>query len=116
VVLFICHKKTEDAMQSAEAVFARLKLAQTQQANSVLLFVAPESQRLAVMGGAALYTALPPEWWAGLIASITTRFAEGKLTEGLLAALQEIGDTLRHYFPVDRAVDRGGQSNLLEES
>lgn len=115
VVLFINHKKVDDAMSAAHGVFTKLKLSQTTPQNSVLVFLAPESQKLAVIGGADLYKVLPPEWWSSLISKITTSFVGGRLTEGLLAGLHEIGTALRLHFPVETKVDRSGQTDLMEE-
>ncbi|MEO7931938.1 MAG: DUF5130 family protein [Chthoniobacterales bacterium] len=115
VVLFISHKKVENAMHEAHAIFHRLKLEKTTPQNSVLIFVAPKSQKLAVIGGTDLHQKLPQEWWTNLVSCVTERFAGGHLTEGLLTALQTIGDVQRQYFPMVTTPDRTGQKDLLED-
>lgn len=116
VVLFISHKNVVEAMSEARAVFDRLKLEQTTPQNSVLIFVAPKAQKLAVIGGTDLYAKLPVEWWTTLVSNITTRFSEGRLTEGLLTALEQIGIEQRRYFPIQTTFNRDGQRDLLEEN
>lgn len=116
VVLFISHKTVENPVQEAHAIFKKLNLEETTPQNSVLIFISPKSQRLSVIGGTDLYKALPPEWWAELVKTITVDFAKGGLNEGLLAGLKEIGKAQRLHFPSEKPIDRAGQQNLLEEN
>ncbi len=115
VVLFISHRKVEDEMHEARAVFQRLKLEETTPQNSVLIFVAPKSRKLAVIGGTDLHQKLSPDWWTNLVSRLTGCFAEGRLTEGLLTALQTIGEVQRQFFPIKKNMDRTGQKDLLED-
>ncbi len=115
VVLFITYKKVTDAVARAHEIFVELKLEETTPQNSVLIFLAPESRTLAVIGGTDLYRVLPSDWWTSLVATITARLAAGHLTEGLLDGLRLIGESLRKNFPVARTVDRSNQQDLLEE-
>jgi len=113
--VFITRKKIDDVVAAAREVFFNLKLAQTTPHNSELLFLAPESQKLAIIGGTDLYQVLPPEWWSDLIATVTASFVEGRLAEGLFAALEEIGRAQRQHFPTEKPLDGDGQSDLEEE-
>ena len=116
VVLFISHHKVADAVSAAHSSFSELKLAQTCPQNSVLIFVAPKSRQLAIIGGADLHQRLPSEWWSNLVGTVTAHFANGALNDGLLYALAEIGIAQRMYFSTDENADRAGQTDLLEDS
>ena len=116
VVLFISHHQVADVVSVAHLSFSELKLAQTSPQNSALIFVAPKSRQLAIIGGTDLYQKLPSEWWSNLVDIVTSYFAKGEITNGLLRALTEIGTALRTHFPTDEIVNRAGQVNLLEDS
>ncbi len=115
VVLFISHHKIVNVVSSAHATFSELKLAQTTPLNSVLIFVAPKSQQLAIIGGKDLHEKLPSEWWSNLVAKVTAHFANGELNDGLINALSEIGVAQRIYFPTSQNIDRANQKDLLED-
>lgn len=115
VVLFISHRKVEDEMHEARAIYQRLKLDETTPQNSLLIFVSPKSRKLAVIGGTDLYQKLSADWWMNLVSRMTGCFAEGRLTEGLLTTIQTIGEVQRQFFPIKKTMDRSGQKDLLED-
>jgi len=116
VVLFITHKPVEDAVVAAHALFQKLKLEQTNPQNSVLIFLAPKSQKLAVVGGTDLDAQLPENWWTEVVVGLTRSFAEAQITKGMETALHCIGEAQRKYFPTDSFGNRAGQQDLLEDS
>ena len=115
VVLFITHHLVADPVLAAQSTFNELKLEQTNPQNSVVIFVAPKSRQLAIVGGTDLHQKLPVEWWSNLVGKVTTHFANGELNDGLLYALSEIGSVQRIYFPTTQNVDRADQKDLLED-
>ena len=56
--IFVSHKKTDDAVAAAQKQFDRLGMARTRNRNAVLLFVAPEAHKFAVIGDTAVYTGI----------------------------------------------------------
>lgn len=116
IVLYISYKKVADPQVAAHSVFRKLSLGKTEIQNAVLIFLAPESQKLAVIGGTELYQKLTADWWKNLVAEMSTNFAQSRLTEGLLLAIEQIGIALKTHFPAHQEIDRSGQSDVVEET
>lgn len=114
IVLFISHRKVEDPLSAANDEFKRLGLETATNRNSLLIFLAPKSRKFAVVGGTALHDKVGQAWWDKFIAILTSHFKEDRYTEGLLAALEEAGQSLKTHFP-DKAPDRTGQYDIVEQ-
>jgi uncharacterized membrane protein len=114
VVLFISHRPVSDALAEAEREFSKLRLDTAAEQNGLLIFLAPESQTFAAMGGSALHAQVGQAWWDELVALLGRHFKAGRYTDGLVAALEKSGHVLRRHFP-STAVDRTGQFDIVEE-
>jgi len=114
IVLFISHRRVEDPLSAANDEFKKLHLETATDRNSLLIFLAPKSQKFAVVGGTALHDKVGQAWWDELIALLTRHFKENRYTEGLLASLEKAGHVLKTHFPAE-APDRTGQRDIVEE-
>ncbi len=114
IVVFITHKRVTDPLAAANDEFRKLGLETTTNKDSFLLFVAPTSQKFAVVGGTALHEKVGQAWWDHLSALLTRHFKEGHYTDGLIAALDQAGEQLKHHFPA-QSIDRTGQKDIVEE-
>jgi uncharacterized membrane protein len=114
VVVYVSHHRVDDAMTAAHQVFRKRRLENAQAKNSLLIFIAPRSQKFAVVGGTALHEKVGQMWWDELSAVLARHFREDRYTEGLVAALEKSGEALRIHFP-DNASDRTGQQDIVEE-
>jgi uncharacterized membrane protein len=114
IVLFISHRKAEDPLAAAKHEFRKLGLETATDKNSLLIFLAPKSQKFAVVGGTALHEKVGQAWWDELVALLTRHFKEGRYTDGLVATLEQAGRALKTHFPAS-APDRTGQRDIVEE-
>jgi uncharacterized membrane protein len=114
IVVFISHRKVEDPLAAANREFSKLRLETATGKNSLLIFLAPQSQKFAVVGGAALHEKVGQAWWNELIALLTRHFKEGRYTDGLVATIGQAGRALKTHFPA-RATDRAGRRDIVEE-
>ena len=114
IVLFISHRKVDNPLAAANDEFKKLNLENAMDRNSLLIFLAPRTQKFAVIGGTALHDKLGHAWWNELAALLTRHFKEGRYTEGLLNALEQAGQALKAHFP-DDAPDRTSQRDIVEE-
>ena len=114
VVLFITHEKVEHALAAAHREFHRLKLDQAPAQNSFLIYVAPDSQKFAVVGGKALHHKVGQHGWDHLSALLQRYFRDGNFTEGLVNVIAQVGEKLKEHFPA-RDVDRAGQKDIVED-
>jgi uncharacterized membrane protein len=113
IVVFISHRNVEDPLAAANHEFRKLRL-ETARDNSLLIFLAPQSQKFAVVGGAALHKKVGQTWWDELVALLTRHFKESRYTDGLVATIEQAGHALKTHFP-SSAPDRTGQRDIVEE-
>jgi uncharacterized membrane protein len=114
IVLYISHRKVEDPLAAANLEFKKLRLETASDKNSLLLFLAPKSQKFAVVGGTALHEKVGQAWWDELIALLTGHFKAGRYTDGLVATIEQAGRALKAHFPATTP-DRTGQKDIVEE-
>jgi len=88
-----------DPMPRAVEVFERLGIHRTGLRNGVLLYVAIEDRKIAVIGDAGVHERVPPDYWAGLVGTLAAHFREGRARDGLTAVVRDVGTVLRRYFP-----------------
>jgi uncharacterized membrane protein len=114
IVLFITHRNVKDPLPAADREFRKLRLETATDKNSLLIFLAPKSQKFAIVGGTALHEKVGQAWWNDLIALLTRYFKESLYTDGLVAAIEHAGKALQLHFPASTP-DRTGQKDIVEE-
>ena len=83
----------------AEKTFERLGMTKTAQRTGVLLFIACEEQRFAILGDEGIDARVPAGFWDEIATNLHDRFQRGELTEGIVDAIHSAGEQLRTYFP-----------------
>ena len=89
----------EDPRAEAAVVFERLGMVRTDERNGVLIFVAPESRKVAIVGDRDIDARCGEEFWTGVVGTIRDEFRADRFTEGLVAAVRAVGDELARHFP-----------------
>lgn len=90
---------TEDPVQRAIAVFEKLGMQRTAARNGVLIYVALQSNQLAIIGDKGINEKVPSDFWDSTRDLMIQYFKEGQITIGLCAAISEAGKQLAAYFP-----------------
>jgi uncharacterized membrane protein len=88
-----------DARAAAAADFERLGMTRTAERNGVLILVAPESQAFAVIGDRGIDERCDEGFWARVVEALHGDFRAERFTEGLVAAVERVGDALERHFP-----------------
>jgi uncharacterized membrane protein len=114
IVLYISRGQTENPLAAANREFRKLKLDRAREQNSFLIFLAPKSQKFAVVGGTALHEKVGQAWWDELAALLTRHFREHCYTDGLVAAIEQAGQALKTHFPAT-GTNRAGQRDIVEK-
>ena len=96
-------KSGSDIRQFAERTFERLGMTKTALRNGVLLFIASEENRFAILGDRGIDQKVPPGFWDEIAAKLTIRFKNAEFTDGIVEAISAAGEHLKKYFP--RATD-----------
>ncbi len=114
IVLYITHKRVTDPLAAAHQEFRKLHLDAAAAQNGLLIFVAPRTQKFAVVGGTALHEKVGQTWWDDLIALLTRHFQAGQYTQGITAAIEQAGQAFKIHFPAT-TTDRTGQVDIVED-
>jgi uncharacterized membrane protein len=89
----------------AERAFQRLRLHATRDRNGVLLLIAPARHEVVVLGDEAVHAQVGDAFWSSVAARVTTRFREDRFTEGVVDAVDAIGEALARHFPAGDAAE-----------
>ena len=93
------HGPVSDALGAAKATFKKLGMEKTVYGTGCLLFLAPESRAFAVIGGTGIHEKVGDGFWAEARDAAQALFVGGKFTEGIITAVDKLGDALALFFP-----------------
>lgn len=91
-----------NVMKRATKTFNRLHLYTTKRRNAVLIFVAYEDRKFAILGDTAIHNAVPEGFWDGEVEELGRYLKAGRPVDGLCEIIARIGDRLSQYFPGER--------------
>lgn len=89
----------DDALDQAAWLFAKLKMHKTKLRNGVLIYVAIESKKLAIIGDAGINAVVPDNFWVDTKQKMVEAFKHGQYADGIAQATEEVGLLLKKYFP-----------------
>lgn len=92
-------KCKSDVMGRAISIFNYLKMYKTERRNGVLVCVAFESHKLAIIGDVGINERVPSDFWDGIKNNMVADFAQGRFVEGICRAVEAVGESLKEYFP-----------------
>jgi uncharacterized membrane protein len=95
----------------AREVFARLGMTATRERNAVLIYLALDDHRLAIVGDEGVHARVGPVYWERVRDAMVERLRQGRPREALVEAVADVGRVLREHFPrrpgdVDELPDR----------
>ena len=91
-----------DVMKRAKRTFNRLHLYITKRRNAVLIFVAYDDRKFAILGDTGINDAVPEGFWDGEVEELGTYLKAGRPVDGICAIIARLGDRLSEYFPGER--------------
>jgi uncharacterized membrane protein len=101
-----------DALAYARDVFVRLRMHETAERNGVLVYLAVEDRKLAIVGDEAIHGRVGDQYWAGVRDAMVERLRRGAAREAVLHAVADVGGILRKFFP-HRPDDRNELSDQV---
>ena len=96
------NKCTGDVMIRAAQIFKKLKMNRTELHNGVLIYLAIENRKFAIIGDEGIHKVVPENFWEQIKTNMLNHFREGRFTLGLSDAITEAGKQLKHHFPHDK--------------
>jgi uncharacterized membrane protein len=97
--VFVSRHEPEDALAAARHQFDRLGMHRTRNRNGVLIFVAPQARKFAVIGDAGVHERCGEGFWQKMAEEMTGRFKQGEFTQGILHGIKKAGELLAEHFP-----------------
>lgn len=92
-------KAGEDIIARAKAVFESLGMAKTELHNGVLIYLATQDHKFAIIGDKGIDQKVPPGFWDDTKEKMQFRFKEGQFAEGVCLGIKLAGQRLAEYFP-----------------
>lgn len=90
-----------DAYTRAQELFHLLKMDNTKAENGVLFYLAVEDKQFAVIGDKGIHAHVGDDFWSSIKELLIVRFGESQFTQGLVDAIELVGERLAVYFPWD---------------
>ncbi len=103
----------EDVLDHAAFIFDELEMQKTELRNGVLIYLAVEDRKLAILGDAGINLKVPKGFWDEIKDLMITNFKEGKFTEGLSQGIILAGEQLKKHYPHDKENDENELSDEI---
>jgi uncharacterized membrane protein len=105
----------EDALLKAQRIFIGLGMNQTKQRNGVLIYLATDQRKFAILGDEGIHRAVPENFWDEVKEEMQKLLREGRFFEGLRLGIRRVGEKLQILFPVEKT-DVNELPNEMSES
>jgi uncharacterized membrane protein len=92
-------KCPDDVLERATEVFNTLEMQQTRERNGVLIYIALDDHKFAIIGDSGIHTVVPAGFWQSVKDLMRSHFIQGNFTEGICAGVQQVGEQLKAHFP-----------------
>ena len=91
-----------NVMKRATKAFNRLHLYATKRRNAVLIFVAYQDRKFAILGDTGINEVVPRGFWDSEVEELTRYLKAGRPVDGLCEIIAHMGERLSQYFPGER--------------
>ena len=90
------------ALEEAKKIFSRLGMHRTRRRNGVLIFVAFQSKKFAILGDEGIHRHAGDSFWNQTRDAMASHFSKGRFREGVVAGVRSVGGKLARHFPADQ--------------
>ncbi|OYU96801.1 MAG: hypothetical protein CFE21_00500 [Bacteroidetes bacterium B1(2017)] len=88
-----------DPIERAKEVFYQLKMNSTELKNGVLIYVATEDRKIAILGDSGIHDRVGDNFWKEELEGMRNHFGSGNYAAGLSEAILHVGLKLKAHFP-----------------
>lgn len=88
-----------DVIARAVYLFEKLKMDKTELHNGVLIYLAYDSCKFAIIGDTGINTIVPSDFWDKIKDNMLADFKERRFTNGVCSAISSAGKALKEFFP-----------------
>ena len=93
------HGGTGDALVRAQQVFTHLELHRTEGREAVLIYLALEDRKLAIIGDTGIHARVGDAYWQAIRDHLVQHLRAGSPRQAIVGAIDEVGRVLRDHFP-----------------
>lgn len=91
-----------EVLEVAANYFKKLGMDKTSHHNGVLIYLAHQDHKFAIIGDKGIHKVVPPDFWETTQTAMKAHFAGGNLVQGLIAGISLVGEKLAIFFPHQR--------------
>ena len=96
----IAGKCKEDPLDAAYKKFKQLKMDTTELRNAVLIYVAPDDHKAAVIGDSGIDEAAKEGFWDSVLEDMFSHFKNGSICEGICRGVGKVGELIKVRYPI----------------
>jgi uncharacterized membrane protein len=97
--IHIERKCKKDVYTEAVEVFERLGMTKTVLRNGVLILVALDDHKFAIIGDQGINEKVPSNFWEETKELMVDHFKAGRIADGIIEGITDAGQQLKQYFP-----------------
>jgi uncharacterized membrane protein len=91
-----------DVLDAAAKVFSTLGMHKTKLRNGVLIYLALEDKKFAIIGDAGINEKVPANFWDNIKNDMLEHFRKAEFTAGLIHGITMTGTQLKQHFPHEK--------------
>lgn len=99
------HCSYVNPIERAKEAFASLEMGKTKLRNGVLVYVAIKDRQFAILGDQGIHEKVGDDFWVKEADLMISHFQDNRIIDGIEACIEEIGASLRTYFPHEAGND-----------
>jgi uncharacterized membrane protein len=88
-----------DALRRARKVFTHLGMHLTAERHGVLIYLALDDRKLAIVGDEGIHRRVGDTYWEAVRDLMIARLVEGRALDAVLSGVAEVGRVLAEHFP-----------------
>ena len=97
--VYIEDKCKGEVMDRAAFIFGELMMHKTDERNGVLIYLAIDDKKFAIIGDAGIHAKTGDHFWDAIKTNMADHFRQSQFTQGLITAIKESGEALQKFFP-----------------
>lgn len=94
-------KCKEDVLDRASEVFSLLNMHETKLRNGVLIYLAADDHKFAIIGDCGINEKVKDHFWGDIKEHMVVRFKSGELALGVSEGIKMVGLQLKSHFPAE---------------
>ena len=103
-----------NVLSRAAAIFSKLEMHKTEKRNGVLIYLAYDDKRFAIIGDRGINELVPADFWDTTREEMSKYFKQGQFQSGVIHGINEAAKHMAKYFP-HTDDDKNELSNEISE-